>query len=84
MKKYGPLATLVAVVLLGAVLLVVNMISNPANADHRRPGRRGGGGRAGRERAAAATPPSPRPPSPRRRRPPSPRRPTPAGRRATR
>jgi hypothetical protein len=31
MKKYAPLATLVAVVLLGAGLLVVNMISNPAN-----------------------------------------------------
>ena len=29
MKKYAPLATLVAVVLLGAGLLVVNMISNP-------------------------------------------------------
>ena len=31
MKKYAPLATLVAVVLLGAGLLVVNMISNPTN-----------------------------------------------------
>ena len=31
MKKYAPLATLVAVVLLGAGLLVVNMLSNPAN-----------------------------------------------------
>jgi hypothetical protein len=29
MKKYGPLATLVAVVLLGAVLLVVDMMSTP-------------------------------------------------------
>ena len=32
MKKYGPLATLVAVVLLGAVLLVVNMMSTPTPA----------------------------------------------------
>jgi hypothetical protein len=31
MKKYAPLATLVAVVLLGAGLLVANMLSNPAN-----------------------------------------------------
>ena len=30
MKRYTPLATLVAVVLLGAVLLVVNMMSTPA------------------------------------------------------
>jgi hypothetical protein len=29
MKKYGPLATLVSVVLLGAVLLVANMMSTP-------------------------------------------------------
>ena len=29
MKKYAPLATLVTVVLLGAVLLVVNMLSTP-------------------------------------------------------
>ena len=60
MKKYAPLATLVAVVLLGAGLLVANMISTPANADHRR-----GPGRLGRRRAergaAAATP---RPPAP--------------------
>jgi serine/threonine-protein kinase len=32
MKKHGPLATLVAVVLLGAVLLVVNMMSTPTPA----------------------------------------------------
>jgi hypothetical protein len=32
MKKYGPLATLVSVVLLGAVLLVVNMMSTPKAA----------------------------------------------------
>ena len=32
MKKHGPLATLVAVVLLGAVLLVVNMMSTPSPA----------------------------------------------------
>jgi hypothetical protein len=31
MKKYAPLATLVAVVLLGGGLLVANMLSNPAN-----------------------------------------------------
>ncbi len=31
MKKYAPLATLVAVVLLGAGLLVANMLSNPAS-----------------------------------------------------
>jgi hypothetical protein len=31
MKKYAPLATLVAVVLLGAGLLVANMLSNPAD-----------------------------------------------------
>src|SRR5689334_18951611 len=31
MKKYAPLATLVAVVLLGAGLLAANMLSNPAN-----------------------------------------------------
>jgi hypothetical protein len=31
MKKYAPLATLVAVVLLGGALLVANMLSNPAN-----------------------------------------------------
>ncbi|MDT7580647.1 MAG: hypothetical protein QOK35_1911, partial [Pseudonocardiales bacterium] len=30
MKKYGPLATLVAVVLLGAVVLVANMTSTPS------------------------------------------------------
>ena len=32
MKKYGPLATLVSVVLLGAVLLVVNMMNTPQAA----------------------------------------------------
>jgi hypothetical protein len=32
MKKYGPLATLVSVVLLGAVLLVANMMSTPKAA----------------------------------------------------
>jgi hypothetical protein len=31
MKKYAPLATLVAVVLLGGALLVANMLSDPAN-----------------------------------------------------
>ena len=31
MKKYAPLATLVAVVLLGGALLVANMVSDPAN-----------------------------------------------------
>jgi len=44
MKKYAPLATLVAVVLLGAGLLVVNMISNPAARV-----RPGGGARRGGE-----------------------------------
>ena len=34
MKKHGPLATLVAVVLLGAVLLVVNMMSTPGPAQN--------------------------------------------------
>jgi hypothetical protein len=45
MKKYAPLATLVAVVLLGGGLLVANMLSNPAN-------------QAGNTAAPAATAPS--------------------------
>jgi 3-oxoacyl-ACP reductase-like protein len=34
MKKYAPLATLVAVVLLGAVLLVVNMLGTPQKPEN--------------------------------------------------
>ena len=62
MKKYAPLATLVAVVLLGGGLLVANMLSNPANQTTAAgPGRRGR--RRAERAAAAATPePAPRPP----------------------
>ncbi|MBL8925778.1 MAG: hypothetical protein JNM77_06010 [Pseudonocardia sp.] len=52
MKKYAPLATLVAVVLLGAGLLVVNMISNPAKET-------GTAAPAGVTSAAAAAPSEP-------------------------
>jgi hypothetical protein len=48
MKRYTPLATLVAVVLLGAVLLVVNMMSTPAPP----------GNAAAAEPAQAAAPPA--------------------------
>ena len=80
MKKYAPLATLVAVVLLGAGLLVVNMISNPANQTHRRTTAAPSAVAAAPSEPAAAAPES----APRRRRPPWRRRPTPAAPRATR
>ena len=82
MKKYAPLATLVAVVLLGGGLLVANMLSNPANQTTAA-APAASVAAAPSEWAAAATPEPPLRP-PRRRRPPSPRRPTPAARRATR
>jgi|SRR5690349_19916031 len=57
MRKYAPLATLVAVVLLGAVLLVANMMSTPAAQDTAAPA-------ADTAAPAAAVAPAPAAPAP--------------------
>jgi hypothetical protein len=62
MKKYAPLATLVAVVLLGAGLLVANMLSNPANETTPAPS--AAAAAAPSEPAAAAPAPEPEPAKP--------------------
>jgi hypothetical protein len=62
MKKYAPLATLVAVVLLGAGLLVANMLSNPANQTTAAPAPSAAAAAAPGEPAAAE--PAPAEPAP--------------------
>jgi hypothetical protein len=62
MKKYAPLATLVAVVLLGAGLLVANMLSNPANQTAAAPAPSAAAAAAPGELAAAE--PAPAEPAP--------------------
>ena len=63
MKKHGPLATLVAVVLLGAVLLVVNMMSTPTPAGNAAQTAAAPAAVAASEPAEAA-PPAPAEPAP--------------------
>jgi serine/threonine-protein kinase len=63
MKKHGPLATLVAVVLLGAVLLVVNMMSTPTPAGNAAQTAAAPAAVAASEPAQAA-PPAPAEPAP--------------------
>jgi hypothetical protein len=62
MKKYAPLATLVAVVLLGAGLLVANMLSNPVNQTTAAPAPSAAAAAAPGEPAAAE--PAPAEPAP--------------------
>lgn len=65
MKKYAPLATLVAVVLLGAGLLVANMLSNPANRTAAAPAPSAAAAAApGQPAAAEPAPPEPAPAEP--------------------
>jgi hypothetical protein len=63
MKKYAPLATLVAVVLLGAGLLVANMLSNPANQTTAAPAPSAAAAAAPGEPAAAEPVPAEPPPA---------------------
>jgi hypothetical protein len=63
MKKYAPLATLVAVVLLGAGLLVANMLSNPANQTTAAPAPSAAAAAAPGEPAAAEPAPAEPPPA---------------------
>jgi hypothetical protein len=63
MKKYAPLATLVAVVLLGAGLLVANMLSNPANQTTAAPAPSAAAAAAPGEAAAAEPAPAEPPPA---------------------
>src|SRR5690242_8106244 len=56
MKKYGPLATLVSVVLLGAVLLVANMTSTPKAAPAAVPAASAASAEAAAPSAEAAAP----------------------------
>jgi hypothetical protein len=64
MKKYAPLATLVAVVLLGAGFLVVNILGNPDNQKTQATGRTTSAGPvvAGPTAPAPAAEPTPQPP----------------------
>ena len=63
MKKYAPLATLVAVVLLGAGLLVANMLSNPANQTTAAPAPSAAAAAAPGDPAAAEPAPAEPPPA---------------------
>ncbi len=63
MKKYAPLATLVAVVLLGAGLLVANMLSNPADQTTAAPAPSAAAAAAPGEPAAAEPAPAEPPPA---------------------
>ena len=63
MKKYAPLATLVAVVLLGGGLLVANMLSNPANQTTAAPAPSAAAAAAPGEPAAAEPAPAEPPPA---------------------
>ena len=63
MKKYAPLATLVAVVLLGAGLLVANMLSNPADQTPAAPAPSAAAAAAPGEPAAAEPAPAEPPPA---------------------
>jgi hypothetical protein len=61
MKQYAPLVTLVAVVLLGAGLLVANMLSNPANQTTAAPAPSAAAAAAPGEPAPTAAEPAPAP-----------------------
>jgi len=63
MKKYAPLATLVAVVLLGAGLLMANMLSNPADQTTAAPAPSAAAAAAPGEPAAAEPAPAEPPPA---------------------